>query len=163
MGKDGTKLQVLGVPHEMEWQELKDLFAQAGTVAFADVNDGKLPSGVKLEGEVRYDDPAHTQQALTSLNGSFIGGTQIFLQIDAKSTDGSKLIVHGLTPGIGWQELKDHFAPIGTVAFAQIHTQGFGKGMAKGFPSMKGFGNFIGALFGGKGGKFGETLVTGGM
>jgi len=158
--KDGTKLQVMGVPPECQWQELKDAFSEVGNVVFADVVQGqKLPPGMKIEGEVRYDDPAHAHTAMTSLNGSFLGGGQIFIELDPKSSDGAKIIVNGLLPGVGWQELKDHFSPVGSVAFAQIHTKGgFAKGMGKGFDprlgamgGFPGFGSFAG--FGGKGGR----------
>jgi len=178
--KDGTKLQVTGVPPECGWQELKDAFSSVGTVIFADiVQSQQLPPGVKMEGEVRYDDPAHAHLAMTSLNGSFLGGAPIYIEMDPKSSDRAKLIIHGLTPGTEWQELKDHFAVAGTVAFAQIHTKGGvgkgkgmgkGTGMGKGFPMMMmegsdgfpGCGSFAG--FGGKGGKQGTGKnVPGGL
>merc|ERR1719162_2971755 len=46
------------------------------------------------------------------------------------SQDGSKLIVKGIPPGVEWQELKDHFASLGQVAFADV--KGAGKGKHKG-------------------------------
>lgn len=158
--KDGTKLQVFGIPPQCQWQELKDAFAKVGTVVFADVvQSQRLPPGMKIEGEVRYDDPAHAQTAMTSLNGSFLGGCQIFIELDPKSSDGAKIIVHGLLPNIGWQELKDHFSPVGTVAFAQIHTKGGFKGIGKGFGPVGAIPGFGGGFssFAGKGARFGPV------
>merc|ERR1719287_474262 len=113
--KDQTKLIVTGVPAGSGWQELKDHFAQAGmVVAYAGVKGGNET----YVGEVRYDNPLHAQQALQQLNGSALGGSQIFVQASPGSQDGTKLLVRGLTAATQWQELKDHFGVIGTVAFA---------------------------------------------
>jgi len=134
--KDGTKLQISNLPPGLEWQELKDHFKQVGaTPAFVEVTSGSAGATA----EVRYDNPQEAQVALSSLNGSYLGGAQIFIQADADSQDGSKLIVTGVPPGLEWQELKDHFGQIGKVAFAQIDAGqpgGFGKGSSKGTPCV---------------------------
>lgn len=119
--KDGCKLIVGGIPEGIEWQELKDHFSAVGTVAFTNIKGGNR-KGPRLVGEVRYDDPAVSQQAMALLNGTAMeGGGEITVTMDPRSKDGSKLIVTGIPPGTGWQELKDHFAQIGTpVAFAAL-------------------------------------------
>lgn len=120
--KDGTKCFIYGIPLGTQWQELKDHCAQAGTVAYCNVisNSGDLG-----EGEIRYDDEAHAQQAL-SLDGSIVCGAQIKVQLDPARPD--KLRIYGLPPRCQWQELKDHFATIGTVAFANVKGGKGGKG-----------------------------------
>jgi len=125
-----TKVQVFGLPPGTEWQELKDFFGQAGKVIHADVLSSPVNTSVRLVGEVRYDDPSHAQQAVIELNGSTLGGGEITVIQDTKSQDGSKLIVQGIPAGIEWQELKDHFASLGQVAFADV--KGAGKGKHKG-------------------------------
>jgi len=71
-------------------------------------------------GEVRYDMPMLAQLAVPMLNGSTLNGGRITVTLDHASKDGSKLKVTGIRPGTGWQDLKDHFAAIGQVAFADI-------------------------------------------
>jgi len=148
--KDRTKLRVNNLPPGVEWQELKDHFAQAGNVVFVETS----PSRAQLSGEVRYDDVVHARTAMTTLNGSQLGGSQIFIQADPKSTDGTKLSVSGIAPGTEWQELKDHFGSVGPVAFAEVYRNpgwpgGFGM-----MPQMGGFGGGFGK--GGFGGGFGK-------
>lgn len=134
--KDRTKLLISNLPAGTGWQDLKDHFNQTGApVAYSGVNP---PGG--LIGEVRYDDPSHAMVAMQSLNGSMLCGSQIFVRADPFSQDGSKLIVSGIGANCAWQELKDHFATVGTVAFANtapINGKGGGKGkMGKGIQMM---------------------------
>merc|ERR1719188_1541472 len=78
--------------------------------------------------EVRFDIPSSTMTAIQALNGSFVMGQQITVQADMTSKDGTKIIVSGLAPGVSWQELKDHFAQAGTVAFAGMKSGGMMEG-----------------------------------
>merc|ERR1740121_2347437 len=73
-------------------------------------------------GEIRYDDASHAHIAIQSLNGSPFGDSTISVQYDQSSKDGTKLMVTGMPPGTKWQELKDHFKAIGTVAYAGFKT-----------------------------------------
>lgn len=75
-------------------------------------------SGASQVGEIRYDDALHAQAAIQSLNGSTIQGSTINVAYDQSSMDGTKLIITGVPPGVQWQELKDHFKGVGTVAYA---------------------------------------------
>lgn len=120
--KDQTKIQIFGMPPGTEWQEVKDHFGQVGKIAFAETYTG----GGTQTGIIRYDDPGHAQIAAKTLNGSLLGGVPIWIELDQMSRDLSRLIVHGIPGGIEWQELKDHFKPIGTVAFSEV--KGGGKG-----------------------------------
>merc|ERR1719401_2801370 len=84
--------------------------------------------GGTVNGEIRYDDPNHTMQALQMLNNSNLKGSNITVEMDPKSQDGTKLVVSGIPAGLQWQELKDHFSPIGTVAYAGVKDAAGGKG-----------------------------------
>mmetsp|Transcript_12889 Transcript_12889/g.22272 ORF Transcript_12889/g.22272 Transcript_12889/m.22272 type:complete len:416 (-) Transcript_12889:66-1313(-) len=155
--RDGTRLTVTGFPAGVvQWQELKDHFAQAGgDVLFAEVSAGTAMGG-EMTGEVRFEDAEAANTALTSMNGSFLGGGRIFIQTDPTSHDGTKLIVRGVQPGVEWQELKDHFGSVGTVAFCTIKpapgsavlapAKGIGKN--GGMLPMKGLGKGMAGSFG---------------
>lgn len=154
--KDNTKLVVHGLPHGIEWQELKDYFKRIGRIAYVAVR----PSVVKeptltlspgsLMGEVRYDRREHAQRALELLDGSILAGSKIALTLDTSSKDGTKLFVSGIPLGIEWQELKDHFSPIGTVGYAGI--KGDGKGGGKGLGKLGGKSGSKSAFIGWDGG-----------
>eukprot|EP00811_Abedinium_folium_P026822 NODE_3994_length_1951_cov_8.578399.p1 GENE.NODE_3994_length_1951_cov_8.578399~~NODE_3994_length_1951_cov_8.578399.p1 ORF type:complete len:344 (-),score=98.92 NODE_3994_length_1951_cov_8.578399:446-1477(-) len=139
--KDGTKLIIQGIPGGIEWQEMKDHFAQIGVVAFAEVigakgkgkgkgktgcvggSVGGCPPSMQATprvGEVRFSNLSHVTEAVERLDGGLLNGVPIRVQVDMTSKDRSKLIVTGLPPGVQWQELKDYFNCIGPVAFANI-------------------------------------------
>jgi len=134
--KDGTKVQIFNLPSNIEWQELKEFFMKAGlTPVFADISSS---SGGSISAEVRYDFAENAATAIKELNGSILGGGQISIQADSRSQDGSKLFVTGIPPGIEWQELKDHFGTVGSVAFVKTSDQV--KGGGKGFKGDAGKG-----------------------
>mmetsp|Transcript_97595 Transcript_97595/g.271522 ORF Transcript_97595/g.271522 Transcript_97595/m.271522 type:complete len:545 (+) Transcript_97595:100-1734(+) len=121
--KDNSKLIITGLPSGLQWQELKDHCAQGGRVAYVNVKQGPPLTGAfgdQMEGEVRFDAAEHAQTAMQKLNGSVLGGRQIWIRADPNSKDHTRLIVTGFPQSIQWQELKDHFSSIGTVAFAQV-------------------------------------------
>jgi len=135
--KDGVKVLLTGLPGSVNWQMVKDHCSQAGQVAYANVRQpasrdsstGTSPHGTKRrtdgsEGQVRFQSPSDTAAALKRLNGSWLGDRQIRLSLDPGSTDQTKLLVSGLSPFTKWQELKDHFACIGAVAYAQVKADG---------------------------------------
>merc|ERR1719330_1074316 len=70
------------------------------------------------KGEVRFESQQSAMTAIQALNGSLIQGKQVTVTPDMTSQDGTKILVSGLGPGVGWQELKDHFGQAGKVAFA---------------------------------------------
>mmetsp|Transcript_105227 Transcript_105227/g.285753 ORF Transcript_105227/g.285753 Transcript_105227/m.285753 type:complete len:430 (-) Transcript_105227:58-1347(-) len=151
---DNTKLAVTGIPAGVSWQDLKDFFKQCGTVMHADTAQAGHGGGGQHPGtgEVRYDDPQQAMLALQALNGSQLGSSQIFLALDPGSTDMSKLTVTGIAPGIGWQELKDHFSSMGVVAFADVHKGGGKWGGGKGKGGFSPFGGAKGGAWKGGGG-----------
>merc|ERR1719265_2970543 len=71
--KDPSKLRVVGLPPSCEWHQLRDFFAQAGSVVSAEISN-VVPAGMKLVGEVRYDNAQAAQQAFEMLNGSVLSG-----------------------------------------------------------------------------------------
>eukprot|EP00927_Polykrikos_kofoidii_P035158 TRINITY_DN29731_c0_g2_i1.p1 TRINITY_DN29731_c0_g2~~TRINITY_DN29731_c0_g2_i1.p1 ORF type:complete len:453 (-),score=102.28 TRINITY_DN29731_c0_g2_i1:39-1247(-) len=135
--KDNTKLLISGLPAGIEWQELKDHFAEVGTVAFVNIKGGNR-SGHKLKGEVRFGTADEAQQAMSILQGTEMeDGSKISITLDPLSKDGSKLLVGDLPPGTGWQDLKDHFAQVGLpVLYAGI--LGGGGGFSSGAGGMGG-------------------------
>lgn len=70
--------------------------------------------------EVRFDSNQSAALALKKMKGVKLQGCQLDLRLDANSKDGTKLLIAGLPEGIEWQELKDHFAAIGDLAFVNI-------------------------------------------
>mmetsp|Transcript_148588 Transcript_148588/g.386345 ORF Transcript_148588/g.386345 Transcript_148588/m.386345 type:complete len:366 (+) Transcript_148588:871-1968(+) len=131
--KDATKVQIFNLPSNLEWQELKEFLLQAGlTPIFVDIS---APAPGSMSAEVRYDDPEHARIAMEQMNGSIFGGGQLFVKADERSPDGAKLFVTGIPSGTEWQELKDHFGTVGSVAFVKTNDQlgkGKGKGQGKG-------------------------------
>lgn len=92
-----------------------------GGVAIPQTGKGRA-SGNGM-GEVRFESPAAAQQALHMLNGSLLQGSPLAVTLDNTSKDGTKLLVSNLPAGLAWQEIKDHFAVVGPIAFADIKGQ----------------------------------------
>lgn len=136
--KDGTKLAVFNLPPDFEWQDLKDHFSKMGTTPnFAETSASK---GTQTA-EVRYAKMEEAQMAAQTLHQSWLGGGQLNVKADEASLDGCKLVVSDVPPGVEWQELKDHFMQVGTVAFAGITD----KGLKAGGGQKQGKGGFGGA------------------
>merc|ERR1711972_661102 len=121
--KDNTKLMVFGLPPSFAWQELKDFAAQVGPM-LPEYVDVIASDGSATVGEIRYDDASHVPIAIAALNGSTLGGSQIVVMPDPSSTDCSKVIVWNIPPGTSWQDLKDHFSTIGSVAHSNVKPKG---------------------------------------
>lgn len=116
--QQGSKVLVHNIPPNLCWKAVKDHFKQWGNVVHVAL--WALPEdGATLDGEVRFDDPAQVAEAL-KLNGSLFGGVPITVELDPGSQDHAKVKISGLPQGTRWQELKDHFSGLGTIAFAGI-------------------------------------------
>jgi len=76
--------------------------------------------GGGLRGEVRFAFKMHAELAVQMANGQELRGETINVALDTASADGTKIIVTGLAPGTGWQDIKDYFGEIGQVAFANV-------------------------------------------
>jgi len=171
---DQTKIQIFNLPPGFAWQDLKDLGKPCGHVVFSETLGNAKETGEVRWGEVRYDEHEIAQNAMRQLNGSTLGGAQIFIEADQKSKDGTRLLIHNIPSGIAWQELKDHFSPMGRVAFCDIKGKGKGKqpggagggmGMSQGIMNGGGMGALMMNLLGGKsgGGKGGKGAYRGTM
>jgi len=68
---------------------------------------------------VRFADASAAQQA-AQLSGAMIDGHSIEVELDTRSKDGTKIMVHGLPPAYDWKRLKDYFKQCGTVIFAEF-------------------------------------------
>merc|ERR1740123_498833 len=155
--KDGTKLSVFNLPPDFGWHDLKDYFTQAGAApVFTETNSGKA----NQTAEVRFDSPQVAQSAVASLNQSWLCGCQITVALDPNSKDGAKLLVSGVGPGTGWQELKDHFGQVGAVAFTKVNEAGQGPAANVNPLLMGGMG---GMMMGGMGGMGMGGMGMGGM
>jgi RNA recognition motif-containing protein len=159
--RDGSRVLVFGVPPDVDRQDLKSHFEQAGRVefcgwkgkgfkgggkaagksSFGHMNGHAAPPG-ELVGEVRFESPVHAEQAISQLAGSSITGTQISVEIDTSCPDGSRVLVRGIPLGTSWGVLKEHFSQVGPVAFAGYRSQlqamaSAGTGFAgKGIPAL---------------------------
>lgn len=165
--QDQTKVQVHGLNSSTEWQELKDHFSVCGNVAHAKRIVG--PGGKEFKqkkqqpqwdemsffmaaaeqdlnphacgpvAEVRFASEEAAQKAL-EMSGTVLEGRTINVKEDKNSKDGTKVIVTGLSHTCQWQELKDHFAGCGRVAFAgkkKPMGAGMGAGAAEGFAGVQ--------------------------
>jgi len=165
--KDGSKILVTGLPTGVPWQTVKDYCSQGGQVAYVNVrqpaHQGVSRTSSGIEGEVRFESPSDAAAALKQLQGSWLGDRQIWLSMDPSSKDQTRLLASGLAPFIQWQELKDHFSCIGSVAFAQVKSDaGFAQppgGFNQGFASTGvRSGNSYGAWGGGSKGAYGKAM-----
>mmetsp|Transcript_5415 Transcript_5415/g.10174 ORF Transcript_5415/g.10174 Transcript_5415/m.10174 type:complete len:578 (-) Transcript_5415:141-1874(-) len=134
--KDRSKCIVHGIPYGIEWQELKDHFSTVGQVAFANITTAPVSAGAssmqwqhappgempasRAVGEVRFDDPMDAPRAVAEFNGAEVAGIRLLVERAPMSQDGAKILVRNLPPGFKWQELKDLFGQIGSVAFVDI-------------------------------------------
>merc|ERR1712032_886927 len=107
--QDASKVTVSNLPEGTQWQDLKDFLSQVGEVAFA---------GILGPGEVRFERAEDCQTAIAQFDGGSVEGAVMRVRMDPASQDSSKLIVEGLPANIKWQELKDMFSRIGSVAYA---------------------------------------------
>merc|ERR1712043_19801 len=79
--KFGDKVFIGNLPWSVEWQDLKDLCNQYGSVAYADVpqNDEGKSKGFGL---VRFDSPGDCKNCINSLNGMLLDGRELEVRMD---------------------------------------------------------------------------------
>ncbi|KAK9375425.1 uncharacterized protein V1513DRAFT_378018 [Lipomyces chichibuensis] len=133
----GNQLHVGNLPYSVGWQELKDLFRQAGNVIRADVFMG--PDGrSKGRGTVVFETAADAQNAISHFSGYDLQGRQLEVRED-KFAGGGEAVGggHGFGGGYG-----------GRGGFGGPHRGGFGfRGGFRG-----GYGGGRGGFQGGGGG-----------
>jgi|EP00505_MAST-04D_sp_SCG-Rhode-Island_P001218 RNA recognition motif-containing protein len=86
-GSANSAIYVGNLPWNVAWQDLKDTFAQFGTVEYADVaTEGGKPGGRSHGwGTVRYSDAAAGQRAIREMNGREMDGRIIEVRVDEKA------------------------------------------------------------------------------
>jgi len=81
MGAGGRQIYVSNLPYTVGWQDLKDLFRQAGAVVRADVHIG--PDGrPKGSGIVAFETPDDARNAIAQFNGYDWQGRQLEVRED---------------------------------------------------------------------------------
>ncbi|TPX44594.1 hypothetical protein SeLEV6574_g04395 [Synchytrium endobioticum] len=113
---DSRQLYVGNLPFTMQWQELKDLFRQAGNVIRADVaQDAQGRS--RGYGTVVLTSAYEAQTAVSKFNGTEVSGRIIEVREDKfaaeGSTAGTQVFVGNLPYSTRWQDLKDTFKQAG--------------------------------------------------
>ncbi|KAJ3299898.1 hypothetical protein HDU76_006202 [Blyttiomyces sp. JEL0837] len=133
----GRQLFVGNLPFTVQWQELKDLFRQAGTVQRADVAmDNQARS--RGYGQILMATADEAAAAIKMLNGFELQGRAIEVREDKYASEGgspapgTQVFVGNLPYSTRWQDLKDLFRPHGlNPIHADIMTEP-GTGRSKG-------------------------------
>ncbi|KAI9004164.1 hypothetical protein BC832DRAFT_558799 [Gaertneriomyces semiglobifer] len=114
----GRQLFVGNLPFMVQWQELKDLFREAGNVQRADVamdNQGRS----RGYGQVVMGTVEEAEAAIKLLNGKDVQGRVIEVREDKFAAEGgpaaggTQVFVGNLPYSVRWQDLKDLFRPHG--------------------------------------------------
>ncbi|KAI8812071.1 hypothetical protein BJ742DRAFT_794725 [Cladochytrium replicatum] len=114
----GRALFVGNLPFNVQWQELKDLFRQAGNVQRADVVQDATGRS-RGYGQVQMSTVEEAQKAIQLFNGHDLQGRAIEVREDKFAANGgagnaaSQVFVGNLPYSTRWQELKDIFRPYG--------------------------------------------------
>lgn len=109
------KVNVQGISYDTTEQEVREHFSQAGTVRkIRAMKDTRY-------GEVRFSDADEAWNAKAELDGTELLGKKIWVELDASTDRLDKVLVHGLTGAVAWQELKDHFKECGHIKFCTVH------------------------------------------
>jgi len=74
-----TRIYVGGLPYSASEQELHNLFATSGTVTSVTVITDKYTGQAKGFGFVEMSTDAEAQQAITTLNGTMMGGRTLMV------------------------------------------------------------------------------------
>uniref|UniRef100_A0A7S4BYW7 Polyadenylate-binding protein n=1 Tax=Chrysotila carterae TaxID=13221 RepID=A0A7S4BYW7_CHRCT len=146
-----TNVFTKNVPVEWDDEQLKEFFAQCGTIKSAVVmksNEGK-PRGF---GFVNFAEHAEAAKAIEELNGKEVNGKPIFvgraqkkrererelrdkfeqLKLErASKFSGVNLYVKNLDDGIDDEKLREAFAPFGNISSAKVMSDD--KGVSRGF------------------------------
>jgi len=123
------RVYVGNIDWRTSWQDLKDHMRAAGEVAIADIfqePDGRS-KGCAI---VVYKSSEDAQNAISTLNDSYLRGRLIFVREDLEAS--RTVYVGNIDWRVQWQDLKDHMRTAGEVAFVDIpeDSQGRSKGWA---------------------------------
>lgn len=130
---------VSNLPPEFAWQEVKDLLRGCGPISRADVicgSDGRNTG----HGVVEFSSAEGAANAVTGFHGLLLDGDAGYLSVRlAVENDpvfhagrGRKLYVGQLAWSVAWQDLKDHFRPLGEVQRCDV-VRDLSTGRSKGY------------------------------
>jgi len=109
------KVNVQGIGYDVTADEVREHFSQSGKVrTIRSMKDTRY-------GEVRFADADQAWYAKAELDGTELLGKRLRVELDASTDSLDKILVHGLTNAVAWQELADHFKECGEVKFCTVH------------------------------------------
>jgi len=113
--KEPGLVNVQGVSTQVSDKEVREFLEQAGPVrSIRRYNDIRF-------GEVLFKSEDDAWNARVELDGSRLLGKVLRLELDCSTDYLDKVLVHGLSFCTSWQDLKDHFTPMGEISFCTIH------------------------------------------
>mmetsp|Transcript_35041 Transcript_35041/g.81325 ORF Transcript_35041/g.81325 Transcript_35041/m.81325 type:complete len:315 (+) Transcript_35041:44-988(+) len=96
-------------------QEVVEHFEQVGKVVDYEFHeDGRY-------GEVRFKTADEAWVAKEQLDGTVLYGKRLRVELDCSTHYMNKVLVHGLSKEVMWQELKDYFKQAGEITFSTVH------------------------------------------
>eukprot|EP00629_Pelagomonadales_sp_RCC1024_P017454 CAMPEP_0119261084 /NCGR_PEP_ID=MMETSP1329-20130426/1247_1 /TAXON_ID=114041 /ORGANISM="Genus nov. species nov., Strain RCC1024" /LENGTH=341 /DNA_ID=CAMNT_0007260581 /DNA_START=36 /DNA_END=1061 /DNA_ORIENTATION=- len=152
-GGAGRRCYVNNLSWQTSWQDLKDHFRTAGNVVHAKIMEER-PGRSKGCGIVEFETAEEAANAIETLNGTDLGGRDIFVREDKEDKAGGgpkganrpakpakkrvsedrdevvvarRVYVGNLSWGTAWQDLKDHFGACGTVVYADVMKEPSGR------------------------------------
>lgn len=138
--RDLSKVVIVSnLPLDATWQDLKDFMRSAGEVARSDVVPSTNGDNTAV-GTVEFKLEEGVVNAL-ALNGTAFRGSEINVRVASEEDNdaatkaisrGKKVFVGQLAWSVAWQDLKDHFKPMGTILRADVATEN-GSRRSKGF------------------------------
>lgn len=113
--KEPGMVNVQGVIGGVPDEEVKEFLTQTGKVRslrrYKDIRFG----------EVLFKNEDDAWNAKVELEGTTLLGKILRLELDCSTNKLDKVLVHGLSFCTTWQDLKDHFLPMGDISFCTIH------------------------------------------
>lgn len=131
---------VSNIPVNATWQDLKNFMRSAGAIIRADVFTGADGESTGV-GSVEFKFADGVANGL-ALNGTLFNGITIQVRLATEDDKipaptrpvirGRRVYVGQLAWSVAWQDLKDHFKPIGNILRADVATES-GSRRSKGF------------------------------
>jgi len=108
-------VNVQGVTSDKDSKDVQAFFEQMGPVELVEKGEDNL------FGEVQFRTEEDAWRAKNELDGSELLGKKVSVHLEVSNPPYDRILVHGLSGSIEWQELKDHFSPCGPVKRADVH------------------------------------------
>eukprot|EP00929_Paragymnodinium_shiwhaense_P028204 TRINITY_DN16401_c0_g1_i1.p1 TRINITY_DN16401_c0_g1~~TRINITY_DN16401_c0_g1_i1.p1 ORF type:complete len:1311 (-),score=236.74 TRINITY_DN16401_c0_g1_i1:72-4004(-) len=136
-------LFVENLPVNATYKHLREHFSEIGRVAYARVDFtfeklaearkqfavgghsqgkgyGKSASSTQF-GEVRYESQELAKNCVELLQGSVFMNLPLKLTLDPCCSVGTRVIIENIHPDGVWQDVKEHFKPVGNIKFIWLH------------------------------------------